>query len=144
MKAVTIREAQLKDFEAIAVLCNQLGYKTESDDISLRLRQIENINHHVVFLAELDQQVIGWIHVYLCPLLISPLQGQLGGLVVHSDHHGKGIGKKLMQQAETWCRSQACLYLTIYTNITRTQTHEFYAQMGYKKMKTEHVFRKEL
>jgi GNAT superfamily N-acetyltransferase len=144
METVTIREAQYKDFEAIAVLCSQLGYQTESDDIPLRLKQIGDLSHHAVYLAELDQQVIGWIHVYLCPLLISPLQAQLGGLVVHSDHRGQEVGKKLMQQAEAWSRLQACRYLTVYTNITRTETHVFYIHLGYQNMKTEHVLRKEL
>jgi len=144
MDTLTIRKAQYKDFENIADLCDQLGYQTESEDIPLRLKQINNLNHHAVFVAELDHQVIGWIHVYLCPLLVSPLQAQLGGLVVQSNQRGKGVGTRLLQQAEAWSHSNACQYLTILTNITRTDTHKFYDHLGYQNIKTEHVLRKRI
>jgi GNAT superfamily N-acetyltransferase len=144
MDELILREAQFNDFEAIADLCNQLGYQTESEDIPLRLKQIHDLRHHSVFVAELDRLVIGWIHVYLCPLLVSPLQAQLGGLVVHTNQRGKGVGEKLVQQAEAWSKSHACQYLTIYTNVTRTETHKFYNNLGYKNIKTEHVLRKEI
>jgi len=144
MDALIIREAQYKDFEDIAYLCDQLGYQTESEDIPLRLKQISNLSHHAVFVAEFDHLVIGWIHVYLCPLLVSPLQAQLGGLVVSSNQRGKGVGTRLMQQAEVWSRSNACQYLTIFTKITRTDTHKFYDHLGYQNIKTEHVLRKEI
>jgi GNAT superfamily N-acetyltransferase len=144
MEKLTIREAQPKDTRAIATLCNQLGYQAGSEDISLRLEQINSLDQQVVYLAELDQLVIGWVHVYVCPLLISNLQAQLGGLIVHDDHRGKDIGKRLMLQAEAWARSQGCLYVTVYTNIIRTDTHVFYDHLGYQKLKTEYVLRKEL
>jgi len=144
MDELIIREAQYRDFENIADLCNQLGYQTESDDIPLRINHISKLSHHAIFVAELDFLVIGWIHVYLCPLLVSPLQAQLGGLVVHSNQRGKGVGTRLMQQAEAWSHSHACQYLSIFTNITRTDTHKFYNHLGYKNIKTEHVLRKEI
>ncbi len=144
MNALIIREAQNKDYEDIAILCDQLGYPTKSEDIPLRLKQIGDLGHHAVFVAELDHQVIGWVHVYLCPLLVSPMQAQLGGLVVHSNQRGKGVGTRLMEQAEAWSLSHACQYLTILTNITRTNTHKFYDNLGYVTIKTEHALRKEL
>jgi GNAT superfamily N-acetyltransferase len=144
MDLLTIRAAQVKDCHAIAVLCGQLGYPAAPGDISLRLEQIVALQHHAVFLAELDQQVIGWIHVYLCPLLISPMQAQLGGLIVHAENRGKGVGVALLQAAETWARRQDCEYMVVYTNITRTDTHLFYDELGYENIKSEHVLRKHL
>lgn len=144
MVPLIIREVQDIDIEEIADLCNQLGYQTESEDIPLRLKQISDLDHHIVFVAELDNLVIGWIHVYICPLLVSPFQAQLGGLVVHSKHRGKGIGTRLMHQAEAWSKSHGCKYLTIFTNITRIETHIFYDHIGYQNIKTEHVMRKEI
>jgi GNAT superfamily N-acetyltransferase len=144
MEALIIREAQDQDYESITILCEQLGYQTGSEDIPLRLKQISDLGQHAVFVAELDHRVIGWIHVYLCPLLVSPLQAQLGGLVVHSSQRGKGVGKRLLQQAETWSRTRSCQFLTIFTNIIRTDTHQIYHHMGYQNIKTEHVFRKEI
>lgn len=144
METLIIREAHPEDFEALAELCTQLGYQTDSKDIPLRLSQINNLGSHAVFIAELKGQVVGWIHVYLCPLLVSPLQAHLGGLVVHSNQRGIGIGQELLQQAEAWSLLHACQYLNIYTNVTRTETLMFYKHLGYQTIKTEHVLRKKL
>jgi len=144
MDSINIREAQINDIRFIALLCDQLGYSTEIEDLSLRLKKISDISHHVIFIAELDHQVVGWIHVYLCPLLISGFQAQLGGLVVHEDFRCRGIGKELLQQAEYWARSRGCLYLSVLSNITRIETHQFYEDLDYQKIKTELVLRKKL
>jgi len=144
MDALIIREAQDHDYDAIAFLCEQLGYQTGSEVIPLRLKQINELAHHAVFVAELDHQVIGWIHVYICPLLVSPLQAQLGGLVVHSSQRDQGVGARLLQQAEDWSRTRSCRYLTIFTNIIRSDTHKIYEHLGYQNIKTEHLFRKEI
>jgi GNAT superfamily N-acetyltransferase len=144
MMELILREAQDKDFKEIADLCNQLGYPTDSGEIPLRLHQIRSLEQHAIFVAVLEQQVVGWIHIYLCPLLISPLQAQLGGLVVDSNRRGLGIGSKLMHQAETWAFSHSCKYLTIFTNITRIETQFFYKHLGYQTIKTELVMRKEI
>lgn len=144
MENLIIRKALHKDFKDISDLCNQLGYQTESKDIPQRLEQINDLNSHVIFVAEFDNQVIGWIHVYICPLLVSPLQAQLGGLVVNANQRSKGVGTRLLQHAEAWSHSNACQYLSIFTNITRTETHKFYTHLGYKNIKTEHLLRKEI
>ena len=107
MDELIIREAQDNDFIVIAGLFNQIGYQTDSEEIPLRRKQIHDLSHHAVFVAELDQQVIGWIHVFLCPLLVNPLSAQLGGLVMNSNERSKGVGKELMQQAEAWSQTHA-------------------------------------
>lgn len=144
MKKLNIREANINDKETLAILCNQLGYEAKTEDISTRLDQINELKHQIVYVAVIDQQVVGWIHVYLCPLLISGKQAQLGGMVVDEKFRGQGIGKKLLIQAENWARSKNCQSMSIFTNINRSKTHHFYAQMDYQTIKTEYVLRKEL
>jgi GNAT superfamily N-acetyltransferase len=144
MHELNIREAEINDKESLALLCNQLGYEAKTEDIPPRLDQIKELSHQIVYVAVIDQQVVGWIHVYLCPLLISGLQAQLGGMVVDEKFRNKGIGKKLLIQAENWARSKSCHYISIFTNITRSETHHFYAQMDYQTKKTEYVLQKEL
>jgi len=144
MSPFAIRQVQNNDIESIAKLCGQLGYVTKTEDLPQRLKQISETSHHMIYVADLDHQVVGWIHVYLCPLLIYGSQAQLGGMVVHEEHRSKGIGKKLLLQAETWARSKGCQYLTVFSNITRSETHKFYSQSGYQNLKTEFVLQKHL
>lgn len=144
MDELNIREADINDKESLAILCNQLGYEAKTEDIPFRLGQINELNHQIIYVAEIDRYVVGWIHVYLCPLLISGLQAQLGGMVVDEKFRGQGIGKKLLIQAENWARSKNCQSMSLFTNINRSKTHQFYAQMDYQTIKTEYVLRKEL
>jgi GNAT superfamily N-acetyltransferase len=115
MDELKIREADKNDKETLAILCNQLGYEVKTEDIPFRLDQINELKHQIVYVAVIDQRVVGWIHVYLCPLLISGLQAQLGGMVIDEKFRNKGIGKKLLRQAENWARSKNCHYMSIFT-----------------------------
>lgn len=144
MNELIIREADVSDKDSLTILCNQLGYETTTEDLPTRLEHIKELKHHIVYVAEKEQQVVGWIHVYLCPLLISNSQAQLGGMVVDEKFRKQGIGKKLLFQAENWARSRGCQKMSIFTNVTRLETHTFYAQLGYKTVKTEFVMGKDL
>lgn len=144
MNELYIRDAKITDKQGLALLCNQLGYPIMVEDIPSRLDQINQLDHHIVFVAEMGSQLVGWVHVYLCPLLISERQAQLGGMIVKDEYRNKGIGTSLLKQSEEWARSNGCQKLTIFSNTFRRETHQFYAQMGYQVLKTEHVFIKEL
>jgi len=75
-----IRLANLEDSERIAALCHQLGYSTSIAMIKQSLRQIQQDERHVVYVAERsDKRVVGWVHVYVCQLLLTDLQAEIGG-----------------------------------------------------------------
>jgi GNAT superfamily N-acetyltransferase len=144
MEKLIIREAQKEDIPRMAILCNQLGYPTKMEDLPIRLDMIRDLSHHIVIIAELDHLVVGWLHAYLCPLLITGSQAQLGGMVVDDEFRSLGIGKELLLHAEDWARTKGCKFLTVFSNITRSATHNFYGTLDYSNIKTELVLQKEL
>lgn len=137
-----IREASLSDTSDITRLTRELGYPVEPFETESRLEEILAFDHQRVFLAELEEKVVGWAHVFLCPLLICPKQAQIGGLVVKDGLRNHGIGNELMKFAENWARDKGCIQITVFTNIIRTDAHRFYAQHGYTTEKTEYVMHK--
>jgi len=139
-----IRKAQVKDAPALADLVIQLGYPANEIEITNRLDQAYKLDHHAVFIAEVDEKVVGWVHIYLCPVLISQSQAQLGGLVVDSEHRGRGVGRQLMENAEQWAREHGCELVSVYTNVIRDDAHRFYSRLGYQQKKTEHFLVKPL
>ncbi len=63
-----------------------------------------------LFIAELDGQVVGWAAVRqrgIHPLSGKP-QGHLVHLAVGSPHRKKGVGARLLLEAEAYLRSHGC------------------------------------
>lgn len=142
---VNIRLATSQDATSLAILCQQLLYQVSLAQVQLNLTQIRPNKEHAVYVAELqDKQVVGWIHICLSRLLFTNQQAEIGGLVVDERYRHCGIGRLLIQQAETWATNQGCLAVVVGSNIIRKEAHIFYENMGYNTFKTQLIFRKTL
>lgn len=142
---VVVRPARIEDAEPLAELSGQLGYPASAEDVRERLERIVGEDDHVLYVAESPQgEVIGWIHIYLCPLVEMPLQAEIGGLVVDERHRGQGVGQRLLEQAERWAAGRGCSAVTVRSNVVRKRAHRFYIRLGYRLMKTQRVFTKSL
>ncbi len=140
---VTIRPALPADAAQVAGLCDQLGYPASVGEVQERLSRLRQDRQHMVYVAELASgQVVGWVHVYLCPLLIADLGAEIGGLVVDENWRSIGIGLRLLQQAEQWAQQQGCWAVHVRSNVTRERAHRFYERIGYQTIKTQRVFRR--
>jgi GNAT superfamily N-acetyltransferase len=142
----TIRLACAGDAERIAVLCQQLGYPASQEEVQRRLSQIQQDKQHAVYVAELtDGRMVGWVHVYVCQLLVADPQAEVGGLVVDEGYRRCGVGRLLMQQAEKWAREKGCWAVYLRSNVVRKDAHAFYGGIGYSSAKTSIMaFRKVL
>jgi N-acetylglutamate synthase-like GNAT family acetyltransferase len=142
---ITIRLARTADTERIAELCGQLGYPSSPEQVQRRFRQIQQGASHAVFVAERPNgAVVGWVHVYVRPLVVADLQAEIGGLVVSEDCHRRGVGRMLMEQAEQWTREMGVGIVQARSNVVREGAHAFYESIGYDKVKTSLTFRKAL
>ncbi len=141
---MTVRLATEEDAKRISVLCEQLGYPASQEEVQRRFNEIRQDGRHAVYVAELDSHVIGWTHVYVCRLMITELQAEIGGLVVDEHYRRSGAGRLLMQRAEQWAREKGCWTVHLRSNIIREDAHAFYERIGYNKFKTSLVFRKAL
>jgi len=141
----TIRLASVGDAGRIAVLCQQLGYPASQEQVQRRLRQIQQDESHAVYVAEQSEgRVVGWVHVYICQLVVADPQAGIGGLVVDQGYHRRGVGRLLMEQAERWAREKGCWAVHLRSNIVRKGAHLFYERIGYSNVKTSRVFHKVL
>jgi GNAT superfamily N-acetyltransferase len=64
--------------------------------------------------------------------------------VVDEAWRGQRVGRYLMEFAETWAKSKGRSSIWFKSNIIRDRAHAFYERLGYRTVKTQHVFRKEL
>jgi GNAT superfamily N-acetyltransferase len=142
--AITVREVRIEDLSALAELATQLGYPSSQAEMVSRLGEISGDDDHAVFVAEVDGQVAGWVHVFIYRLIVLDHTAEVGGLVVDSARRGSGVGRALMQQAEAWAREHSCQTLYLRSNVIRTEAHKFYEALGYQRIKSQYAFDKQL
>lgn len=144
---ITIREITQADAEAAAELSGQLGYPVSSDAMRRRIEACRSLPEHAVFVACTTdpERTVGWIDVSIVHHLQNEPYGEIGGLVVASDHRGSRIGQKLLLRAEEWIkREKNVRRAVVRSQISREDAHRFYLREGYDRWKTSAVFSKEL
>ena len=142
---IKIRQAEIKDVEKIASLCEQLEYSVTNQQIEQRLTKIKNNDAHIVYVATVeDKYVIGWAHAHICESIVIPTPAIILGLVVDKDYRHSGIGRFLMQQIEQWASLAGCENVLLTSNIKRKEAHLFYEKIGYTNIKQSFTFYKKL
>ncbi|HUI30957.1 MAG TPA: GNAT family N-acetyltransferase [Candidatus Acidoferrales bacterium] len=137
-----IRVARAKDAESIAGLCAQLGYKTSSEEVELRLNEALKDGHSAVYSADFDGKILGWLQAASSQTIESGRCAEITGLVVDKAARGKGIGRSLVQQAEEWGRMMEQKNIRVRTNIKRKDAPLFYRALGFNEVKKQFVFDK--
>lgn len=142
---IFIRPAEVKDLQELALLSGQLGYPTTASQMAARLKRVlKDPDHAVLVGVNEEDKVIAWVHVRLAPTLILDREAEIDGIVVREDQRGRGLGERLLRQAEEWANRRACKALRLRTNVTRRRAHRFYQRLGFERVKTSHLYRKAL
>ncbi|HKM90664.1 MAG TPA: GNAT family N-acetyltransferase [Candidatus Acidoferrales bacterium] len=142
---IRIRPGRFEDAEALATLATQLGYPSTPDEIAARLRQILPHPDHAVFVAELPGAgARGFAHVFAGIALESGPRAEILGLVTDESLRSRGIGRRLVAEAELWARARGFPVLCVRCNVVRAGAHRFYEDLGFECAKTQKYFRKSL
>jgi len=141
---LVLRRALDSDREALARLSTQLGYPMTPEEARERLVPIAEHPDHALLVAEADGRVAGWVQVSQSRVFETPLQAEVAGLVVDEAFRGRGIGKRLLAEAERWARERGCGALRVRSNVIRERAHAFYRREGFGEIKTQRVLEKRL
>ena len=140
-----IREVRPDDAEGIVQLSNQLGYPPPATAIKKLLNLIIEDPEHVVYVAlSQENDLAGYIHVFLAKRLFLAPFAEVGGLVIDEKFRGNRLGNDLLTRAERWASHKACKEMRIRSNIIRENAHGFYLGQGYVINKNQVVFSKNL
>jgi GNAT superfamily N-acetyltransferase len=139
-----IREIASEDAPAAARLSGELGYPVSSEIMAQRIEFLTRSADDVVFVACLAGSVTGWIHVALTRHLQVDARAEIGGLVVSSEARSRGVGRGLVERAESWALRQNVDSMVVRSRDTREAAHRFYLRQGYARTKTSTVFTKTL
>jgi len=142
--SVLVRHATAADADDIADLTAQLGYDVDSSLVKDRLSRILLRSDQRFLIADLDGRSVGWLHAVITEYIETGTFVTIGGLVVDRSHRGQGIGRLLMEYAESWARERACPIVRLWSSAGRAEAHRFYEHLGYSNLKTQYSFVKSL
>jgi GNAT superfamily N-acetyltransferase len=141
--STSVREALPSDAQRIASLGLQLGYEVPVAHVQRFMETLRD--SEALFVAVVPRAgVIGWVSIAESHTLTASARAEIHGLVVEDEFRGHGIGRALVAAAEAWARRRGCTALRLLSNVIRERAHDFYRDLGYDVLKTEHVFQKTL
>ena len=139
-----IRRAQIGDAAEMARLAEQLGYPMTVAEMKERLSALLPSERHCIAVVANGERLLGRVHVEHRSSIEAGDRAEIMGLVVDSSARRRGVGRDLVEYAETWARSRGLAALTVRSNAARELSHPFYAALGYSRDKTQHVYSKAL
>jgi len=140
-----IRIAQINDYQSILSLSTkELGYTFEEDGAKCQLEKILCRLDHQIWVATIEEEVVGYIHAQDCDVVYAPPMVNILGLAVFKQYQGLGIGKALLKEAEEWGKKRNVAEIRLTSAMKRKEAHSFYRHCGYEEIKEQKKFGKML
>lgn len=132
---MNVRDATLNDVPSLVPLMEELGYPTSVDTFQSRFNLIITNPCYHTLVAELDGRVVGMAGLHTGLFYeYDGINVRIVAFVVNSNYRRKGVGKKLIQEAESWARKQGAISIGLNSGNRpeRKDAHQFYLSMGYE------------
>lgn len=144
MNNLEIREINLSDAGGIrSVSENALGYECPLSLVEDKIKSLDK-KREQVFVAVLNGNIVGFIHVEKYDTLYFETMCNVLGLAVAKDFQKTGIGKSLLTAGENWAKENGIKYMRVNSGISRVEAHKFYRHMGYESEKEQLRFIKHI
>lgn len=143
VRPFVVRPALPEDGEAISVLTHRsLGYEVVPDQTRARVARLIQKPQNRIWVAEQQGQVTAYLHGADYETCYRAPQKNVVSLAVDPACQGMGMGRALLQEAETWARWEKCDGVRTVTGTVRTGAHAFYLACGYHLRKEYKNFEK--
>jgi len=139
---VYIRPAVLEDAPEIATLLETLGYPCSPEEAQVRLMHLRDEPEQQLWIAQEHGEAIAMIAIdirYYLPL--GARTCRITALVVLEAFQGRGIGRRLLREAEMKARQAGATRVELTTALQREQAHQFYRACGYENASLRFVKR---
>jgi len=139
---LTIRPAEASDAEAIATLFTDEGYPAGPSDIVERLSRFAS-EHSRVVIAEHEGTLLGFIALHALPRFEHDDRiVRVLALVVDAGARERGVGHRLMTEAELMARELGAAFVEVTDGHHRPEAYRFYESMGYDATVTAYLRKK--
>jgi len=130
-----IRKAKNKDKNSIQFLLQELtGLEIPISEVENRLNFIESSEIDSLFVYELDDKIVGLLGFRIRENIEENSRfGEISLIVIDPDFRKRGIGRQLMEYAESLANTYNCIGTWLVSGFGREeQAHTFYKSLGYK------------
>ena len=127
-----IRNARHEDVDNLVYFMSELGYPSSNEIIEENLSAYGSTDGYEVLVAEHEGKILGCISLHVIKLF--HLEGNIGritSLVVSPNNRGKGVGKALIEAADTFFKKMGCVRAEVTSADYRQGAHIFYQSHGY-------------
>ncbi len=135
----TVRFMTTNDLPAVAALSGQLGYPVAAATLETRFERLAATSD-ALLVAEDERGVVGWLHVGSHMSLEAEPLAIIYGLVVDERARRHGAGRALVERAEAWARERGIPRIRVRSSVSRSESHEFYPALGFRRVKTQHCY----
>ena len=144
MNNLEIREINPSDAGGIQSISeNDLGYECPLSLVEDKIKSLDK-KREQVFVAVLNGNIVGFIHVEKYDTLYFETMCNVLGLAVAKDFQKTGIGKNLLTAGENWAKQNGIKCMRVNSGITRVEAHKFYRHLGYNSEKEQLRFIKHI
>ena len=138
-RAIALRGATLADAERIAALLTDEGYPAGASDIEERLAAFGSAASSVI-VAEGGGDVLGFIALHVVPRFEHGDRFvRVVALVVDPGVRDRGLGHRLMGEAERMGRDIGAAFTEVTSGHHRPETRRFYESLGYDASVTTYL-----
>ena len=128
---VTIRPAEEADAESIAALFTDEGYPAGPSDIVERMTRFAS-EHSRILIAEHEGALLGFIAIHALPRFEHDDRIlRVLALVVDAGARERGVGHRLMSEAEGIGRELGAAFIEVTSGHHRPEARRLYESMGY-------------
>jgi GNAT superfamily N-acetyltransferase len=131
---IMIRIARNEDADVLAILLTQLGYPQEAPFVIRKLQALSERASANVFVAEEHGNILGFLSFDSEPAFHR--EGNIGtitAMCVLEAARGRGIGRQLIEHAESFAKETGCVRIAVASGMQRLETHTFYLNLGYEE-----------
>jgi GNAT superfamily N-acetyltransferase len=132
---ISTRRVRSTDISDLAALLEELGFPATTAEIESRFTEVEQLPSDAVFVAVVEDQVVGFVSLHVMPYFTSGDRVcRVMTLVVQKAMRSQGIGKELIRTVEAFAREAGCSAIEVTSADYRKDAHAFYARQGYPQI----------
>lgn len=131
---INIREIKTEDHNDIYLLNIEFNAKLSifsAEKVKERIEYILQNTKDIIFVAEREEEIIGYIHGSPYELLYSDSLINVLGFVVKEKYRNNGVGNMLIEHLEHWAKNKGFYGMKLLTHPVRVNAHKFYERHGY-------------
>jgi GNAT superfamily N-acetyltransferase len=128
--------------DQLAELNTSAGMLASTAQVRSRLASISDEDR--LILALQGDYLIGYAHLRVARDLVNDETAEVVAIIVRSSHRRRGVGRQLINAAETWAQQSGRARLLLRTEVVRTEAHAFFIALGYEQHATTVDFVRDL